>query len=570
MFSFAKIISIHELFSSSMLSRFSSYSIALLLSVLLFISCKKSELPPALVTQILIEQQVIELKNDQSFLGRRLIYTIQNLAVGESDSVVFHMENPRIARVDRMGVVWPEGAGTTYVVATLWNGKASSKCKVVVTDANEYKFRLILKDKGVSDYPLSQPLQFLSAKAIERRRKQNIAIDATDLPISSAYLRAIEAIGGKIVAKSKWLNTVSVHCEDQFLIDQYKALPFVKDVIKVWQGKKSTNSAPKYVDAPQTVINHTAQTTFDYGSATSNISINNGQVLHQQGFKGAGIDIAVIDEGFIGLKNNSTFKNVNIKGAKSFVFENDDPYSIGSHGVEVSSCMAVNQPGKYVGTAPEANYWLFRTEDGSSEFPVEEDYWVAAAEYADSVGVDMINSSLYYATSYGIDYGRYKFEDMDGKTAISSRGANVAASKGIVILNCTGNDQSWVGAPADAPGVLAIGSVNTKGELSFFTSWGLTVDGRMKPDVMAQGSYSAVIGTDGAQKNSSGTSFASPTLCGLVACLWQAFPKLTAAELRDVVRQSGDRASKPEVPFGYGISDMQKAMKLSATITAGR
>ncbi|WP_316845811.1 S8 family peptidase [Pedobacter psychrodurus] len=521
-------------------------------------------------TQILIEQQLIELKNDQSFLGRRLIYTVQNLAAGASDSVVFRVENPRIARVDSLGVVWPEGAGTTYVVATLWNGKATAKCKVAVTDANEYKFRLILKDKGVSDYPIGQPLKFLSAKAIERRRKQNIAIDATDLPISSAYLRAIEAVGGKIVAKSKWLNTVSVHCEDQFLIDQYKALPFVKDVVKVWQGKKSAVTAAKYVDAPQTATNHTVQTTFDYGSATDNISINNGQVLHQQGFKGAGIDIAVIDEGFIGLKNNSTFKNINIKGAKSFVFENDDPYSIGSHGVEVTSCMAINLPGKYVGTAPEANYWLFRTEDGSSEFPVEEDYWVAAAEYADSVGVDVINSSLYYATSYGLDYGRYKFEDMDGKTAMSSRGANMAASKGILILNCAGNDRSWVGAPADAPGVLAVGSVSYKKELSYFSSWGITVDGRMKPDVMAQGGNSSVIGADGAQKNSSGTSFASPTLCGLVACLWQAFPKLTAAELREVVRQSGDKASKPEVPFGYGISDMQQAMKLSATRTAGR
>jgi hypothetical protein len=553
-----------------MLSRFSNSSIAFLFSIVLFISCKKNELPPVLETQILIEQQLIELKNDQSFLGRRLIYTIQNLAAGASDSVVFRVENPRIARVDSLGVVWPEGAGTTYVVATLWNGKATAKCKVLVTDANEYKFRLILKDKGVSDYPIGQPLKFLSAKAIERRRKQNIAIDATDLPISSAYLRAIEAVGGKIVAKSKWLNTVSVHCEDQFLIDQYKALPFVKDVVKVWQGKKSAVTAAKYVDAPQTVTNHTVQTTFDYGSATDNISINNGQVLHQQGFKGAGIEIAVIDEGFIGLKNNSTFKNVNIKGAKSFVFENDDPYSIGSHGVEVTSCMAINLPGKYVGTAPEANYWLFRTEDGSSEFPVEEDYWVAAAEYADSVGVDVINSSLYYATTYGLDYGRYKFEDMDGKTAMSSRGANMAASKGILILNCAGNDRSWVGAPADAPGVLAVGSVSYKKELSYFSSWGITVDGRMKPDVMAQGGNSSVIGADGAQKNSSGTSFASPTLCGLVACLWQAFPKLTAAELREVVRQSGDKASKPEVPFGYGISDMQQAMKLSAARTAGR
>ncbi|RZK77232.1 MAG: serine protease [Pedobacter sp.] len=546
-----------------MSSSFSSCSIALLFTIILFSSCKKDPVPPPLETQIIIGQGLIELQNDQPYLGRRLIYDIQNLSPGESDSVLFTIDNPKIARVDTEGIVWPEGAGSTFVTATLLNGKATAKCKVVVTDANAYKFRLVLKDKGTSEYSLAQPQQFLSAKAIERRRRQNIAIDAIDLPISAQYLKEIENVGGKIAAKSKWLNTVTVHSDDQFLVEKYKALPFVKDVIKVWQGKKITGSSTAYVDVPQVVTNHTAQTTFDYGTATNNISVNNGQVLHQQGFKGAGIDIAVIDVGFQGLNANNAFKNVNIKGAKSFIYGINNPYSIGYHGVEVTSCMAVNLPGTHVGTAPEANYWLLQTEDESSEFPVEEDYWVSAAEYADSVGVDIINSSLYYATSYSTDYGRYKFEDMDGKTAISSRGANIAASKGILVINCAGNDQSWVGAPADAPGVLAVGSVNYRGETSFFTSWGITVDGRMKPDVMAQGSYSSVIGINGSQKYSAGTSFASPTLCGLIACLWQAYPKLTAAELRDVVRKSADKANKPEVPFGYGIPDMEKAMRLS-------
>lgn len=537
-----------------------------------FFSCKKTETPPIISPEvkIVIKQAEIALKNEELFLGRRIEYVIQNLPQGVKDSVLFSIENSRIATVDAKGVVWPEAAGTTYATVQLFEGKVSAKIKVVVTDANGYKLRIVLNDKGTSEFNVNQPERFLSAKAITRRKNQNIRVDALDLPISTAYLREIEAIGGKIVSKSKWLNSVVVYCEDQFLIDQYLALPFVKEVKKVWRGKKNSGQQTAYVDFPQTVSNHTSQTQFDYGVATKQISLNNGQVLHQNGYKGAGIDIAVLDMGFPDLKKNEAFRNVNIKGAKSFVYENNDPYATGYHGLDVASCMAVNMPGKYVGTAPEANYWLFRTEDEASEFPVEEDYWVAAAEYADSAGVDIINSSLYYATSYSIDYGRYKYEDMDGKTAVSSRGANVAASKGMLIFNCAGNDQSWVGAPADAPGVIAVGSAIDRLQEATFTSFGITVDGRMKPDVMANGAYCAVYTTNGVLKYTSGTSFASPIMCGLAACLWQAYPKLTAADLREVLRKSADRAGQPVVPFGFGVPDMQRAMTLCAALVAGK
>ena len=537
-----------------------------------FFSCKKTETPPIISPEvkIVIKQAEIALKNEELFLGRRIEYVIQNLPQGVKDSVLFSIENSRIATVDAKGVVWPEAAGTTYATVQLFEGKVSAKIKVVVTDANGYKLRIVLNDKGTSEFNVNQPERFLSAKAITRRKNQNIRVDALDLPISTAYLREIDAIGGKIVSKSKWLNSVVVYCEDQFLIDQYLALPFVKEVKKVWRGKKNSGQQTAYVDFPQTVSNHTSQTQFDYGVATKQISLNNGQVLHQNGYKGAGIDIAVLDMGFPDLKKNEAFRNVNIKGAKSFVYENNDPYATGYHGLDVASCMAVNIPGKYVGTAPEANYWLFRTEDEASEFPVEEDYWVAAAEYADSAGVDIINSSLYYATSYSIDYGRYKYEDMDGKTAVSSCGANVAASKGMLIFNCAGNDQSWVGAPADAPGVIAVGSAIDRLQEATFTSFGITVDGRMKPDVMANGAYCAVYTTNGVLKYTSGTSFASPIMCGLAACLWQAYPKLTAADLREVLRKSADRAGQPVVPFGFGVPDMQRAMTLCAALVAGK
>ena len=542
-----------------------------LLFSLCFSACKKSELPPPAAVTISIDPGLVQLKKDQSAIGARLTLNIQNLQAGESAEVVWSSENKRIASVRPDGTVWAEGAGETYIVATLVNGKGVARCKVVVTDANDYKYRIVLKDKGVSSFSVNQPQAFLSAKAIERRKKRNIAIDESDLPISPEYLKAIQKVGGIIVAKSKWLNTVSVKCSDEFLIDQYKALPFVADVIMVWEGKRTTTPpAQKYVDVPQVVSNHTNDTQLDYGAAAANIQVNNGQVLHQQGFKGAGIDIAVIDAGFINLKNNAGFKNINIKGAKSFVYENDDPYAIDSHGVWVTSCMATNIPGKYVGTAPEANYWLLRTEDQSSEYPIEEDYWVNAAEYADSVGVDIINSSLTYTTAYSIPSARYKFEDMDGKTALATRGANAAVSKGIFIVNCAGNENSWIGTPADSPNVLTLGSVNSILNADIFTSWGITVDGRMKPDVMAMGGGASVINVNGISEPRSGTSYASPIMAGLAACLWQAYPKLTNKELMEVIRKSGDRANNPEIPYGYGIANMQVAMDLSKKITASR
>ncbi|MBB1644993.1 S8 family serine peptidase [Sphingobacterium sp. UME9] len=525
--------------------------------------------------KIVIKPDEVYLKREIQFLGARLSTEIQNLPVGESDEINWTVENTRIASLTqnpetKEASVWPEGAGETYAIATLANGKATAKVKIIVTDANDYKFRLVLKDKGISSHTLNKPETFLSEKAIQRRQKQNIAIDNSDLPISEDYLNQIEKIGCKIVTKSKWLNTVTVHCVDYFLIDNYKNLPFVHSAEKVWEGpRENLTDKGKYKDIPQRVSNNTSNNKLDYGGAASNININNGQVLHENGFKGAGIDIAVIDAGFLNLKNNPAFKNVNIKGAKSFVYENDDPYAVDMHGVWVSSCMAVNQPGTYVGTAPEANYWLLRSEDQSSEQHVEEDYWASAAEFADSVGVDIINSSLYYGPQSFYNPA-YKFEEMDGKTTFATRAANIAASKGILIVNCAGNDRTWVGSPADSPHVLTVGAVYDNRRVAYFTSWGVTVDGRMKPEVMAVGGGAWVIGESGAGEPRSGTSYSSPILCGLAACLWQAYPQLSNKELMDVIRKSGDRINNPVIPYGYGIPDMKKAMEIAKEIKKSR
>lgn len=560
-----------------MLHSFKTFLYCLFLC-LLFNSCKKNEepvVPEPKPIKIVIQPDVVYLRRDVQFLGIRLAVEIQHLPEGESNEINWTIENTRIARLTQDNTtkeasVWPEAAGETYAIATLANGKATAKVKIVVTDANDYKFRLVLKDKGTSAHSIQKPETFLSEKAIQRRSKRNIAIDNSDLPISEDYLTQIEQIGCKIASKSKWLNTVTVHCVDYFLIDKYKKLPFVQTVEKVWEGPRvNPTGKEKYKDIPQKASNYSTTNQLDYGAAVSNITVNNGQVLHENGFKGAGIDIAVIDAGFLNLKNNPAFKNVNIKGAKSFVYENDDPYAVDMHGIWVSSCMAVNQPGSYVGTAPEANYWLLRSEDQSSENHVEEDYWVSAAEFADSVGVDIINSSLYYGPE-SFNNPAYTFEEMDGKTTFATRGANIAASKGILIVNCAGNDRSWVGSPADSPHILTVGAVYKDRSVAYFTSWGVTVDGRMKPDVMAVGGGAMVIGESGISENRSGTSYSSPIICGLAACLWQAYPQLSNQELLEVIRKSGDRINNPAIPYGYGIPDMKKAMEIAKTVKISR
>lgn len=533
-------------------------------------ACKKTETPEAPTPSVHMNLDSTILAND-SFFGTRLSVILQNFPEGSSEEVEWRVENPRIAEVSTAGIVWPKGAGITYVFAKLLNGKGEAKCKIIVTDGNDYKFRLVLTDKGKSDFSIGNPEAFLSRKAIERRRKRNIPIDESDLPISKAYLKAITDIGGTIVTQSKWLNTVSVSMQDQFLIDKYKALPFVKEIILVYVGKrKQPSAAPKYSDSPQSGSSGNIGSSINYGSAALNINTLKGEALHQQGFRGAGMDIAVIDAGFLKLKNNPAFANIHIKGAKSFVYENDDPYSIDTHGVWVTSCMAVNQPGTFVGTAPEANYWLLRTEDDDTEFPIEEDYWTSAIEFADSAGVDVVNSSLCYGDGYSYPTTRYTDKNMDGKTALASRAANMAFSKGILIINSAGNDQKWVGAPADSPNVLTLGSVNSNGTQSAFTSWGMTADGRIKPDVMAMGGGASVINTSGTAENKSGTSYASPIMCGLAACLWQAYPTLINSDLMEIIRKSGDRADRPELPFGYGIANMKKAMELAKIKTAGQ
>lgn len=534
-----------------------SYLTLFFLGCILFFECKEPDI--VLKETITITPDSLTIAKATG-LSWRLNATVENSAF---KAVVWSSENQEVATVDENGYVTGVNAGVTNIVATLVTGTVSAKCKVTVKDNNEYKFRLVLKDKGTTAFSVNKPEEFLSLKSIERRKKQHLTIDETDLPLSTEYIKEIEKTGAIVVSKSKWLKTVTVKCSNYLLINTLKQLPFVEAVTVVWQTNKPIQLSPQ--KSPQIKYDLTTglSDSIYYASAFNNINLNNGQYLHNLGYRGAGMDIAVIDAAFVNIKANPQLKNIHIKGAKSFIYEDQDPYGTDDHGVWTTSCMATNMPNYYVGTAPEANYWLLRSEEVDTEYPVEQDYWVAALEYADSVGVDVVNTSLYYTFS-DFSPSKYKYEDLDGKTHLATRGANMAADKGMLIICCAGNEGSWVGTPADSPNVLAVGAVNKTGVIAGFSSFGYTVDGRIKPDVVALGSGAAVIPRSGNFIDyRSGTSYSSPILCGLAACLWQAHPELNSKQLLDIIKKSADRYNQPLLPYGYGIPDMKKANEIA-------
>lgn len=431
-----------------------------------------------------------------------------------------------------------------------------------------YQFRLLLKDKGKTSYSIKKPEKFLTKKAIERRERQGIKIDESDLPISQDYIKAIEDLGGVVIAKSKWLQSVCVHCEDSAVVEKYKELPFVEDAVLVWKGKM------KEEQKPDSLIQYPAveEIAFGnyYGKGDVNIKLNNAHHLHDAGFKGEGIDIAVIDGGFNHFPQIEMLNNVNVKGSKGFIYKFENLFeNAGQHGLQVLSCMGANKPMQFVGTAPHANFWLLTSEDTRSEFPVEEDYWAAAIEYADSVGVDVVNTSLGY-NNFDKPTISYEHKDLDGKTAHITKAANKAADKGMLLVISAGNsgNSEWrkITPPSDAVDVLTMGAVQRDSVVATFSSRGMTADLRVKPDVMALGVGATVVNDKGIVSRSSGTSFSSPIMCGMVACLWQAFPTLTNKEILQAVRQSSDLYEEFNEDYGYGLPDMKKAMEIAQSL----
>ncbi len=437
----------------------------------------------------------------------------------------------------------------------------------IINGQDLYKFRLLLTDKAGSSYSIDNPEKYLSQRAIERRTKYDIPIDISDLPVSDAYLAEIRNQGVEIVSKSKWINAVVVMCTDSMAGINLKNLPFVDSVKVVWKKlgggvKASVDSYAIKGEKSESALNFCNDENY-YGAASTQIKMHNGDLLHDVGYKGSGMLVAVLDAGFnsantiVGLKEQ-------IAGSKDFVIPGGDVFDLGisDHGLKVFSTMGANIPNKMVGTAPEAKYWLLRSEDTTTEFPVEEDYWAAAAEFADSIGVDVINSSLGY---YNFNYPTtsYTKDQLDGKTAFISQAASMAARKGILVCNSAGNsgNDAWglINFPGDSEEVFTTGSVNKDSIIAASSSRGPTADGRIKPDVIAMGVSTCLLDIYGNTTQGNGTSYASPIMAGLSASLWQALPSLNNMEIKNLIKMYGSKSTNPDNTYGYGIPNIYNA-----------
>ncbi len=417
------------------------------------------------------------------------------------------------------------------------------------------EFRVYLKDKGSSVSLLEKPEHFLSEAALNRRALQGIEIDNSDLPLAPEYKAALVSMGAELKAHSKWLNYVYVSHPQPELIAH---LDFVKRI--------------EFPKAHQSNLSGVATNdTLNYGFGRTQVEMLAGEKLHQRGFTGTGITIAVIDAGYMGyfasnaldsLRNSNRFL-----GSWNFINGDTNVFSgNGSHGASVLSTMAALLPDTFVGTAPHANYWLLSSENVAHERPIEMDHWLMAAEFADSVGAHVINSSLGY-TTFDNASNDFSYSDMDGNTTVVTKAADWAASKGILVVASVGNSgaSNWryLGAPSDGDSVLAVGAVNWQGNYASFSSHGPSADGRVKPDVVAQGSPATISDMMGNVSIGFGTSFSGPIIAGMAACLIEAYPAKHSEEIADQIRKSAHLYASPTDTMGYGIPNFDLAYVLN-------
>lgn len=426
-----------------------------------------------------------------------------------------------------------------------------------------FYFRVYLKDKGANTFSVTEPDMFLSSASVERRMLREAPVDESDFPVSTDYLNAIVAVGAQPVVTSRWLNTVAVACNDSATATVIAALDCVDSL-------KFLHTAPPLPDTARCASSNepllkaeTSASQYNvYGEALQQAEFVNGVKLHNAGFRGRDVRIAVIDAGFMNVERIEAFAQTHIIATRNIVSPSRSVFCEDRHGTRALSCLAANLDGVMVGSAPEASYILVKSEDQRAEFPLEEDLWAAAVEYADSFGVDIISSSLgYFRFDELTDY--YTVSELNGTTAFCSRIAAVAASKGHLLVVSAGNEgaSDWqkVTFPADVDGILTVGSCDKEKERSSFSSYGTTADYRIKPDVVALGSGVCVIDSDGQTVYANGTSFSSPIVAGFIACLMQAFPLLKNYQLIQLVKQTASRSLNPDVQLGCGIPDMYNA-----------
>lgn len=435
-------------------------------------------------------------------------------------------------------------------------------------------YRISLSDKNNSPYSISNPSVFLSQRALDKRARFNIAITEQDFPVNPQYIQQIKAIDTNIqvLCTSKWMNTVTVYCPDSTKPATISALPFVTNVLPVadydLQGMKK--QLQTFENNYVSIVSNPAKDSMadlDYGEGYRQIALHNGHLLHKEGFLGNGMLIAVFDAGWAGVDTSvyfhPLFENGQILGTRDLIPGRHNVFEGHYHGTIVTSTMAILAEGTLVGTAPKANYFFIRSEHPLSEELIEEDFWTQAAEIADSLGADVINSSLGYTTFRDFPQGDFTYEDMDGVTSIASRAATILGQKGVVVCVSAGNEGTspWyhIGHPADAFDILAVGAANVMGHIAGFSSRGPSYDGRVKPDITSVGVNTTCIWPDDRLGEADGTSLACPVAAGLCACLWQALPEKTASEIMQIVRESSSCYNNPNDSLGYGIPDFYAA-----------
>lgn len=431
-------------------------------------------------------------------------------------------------------------------------------------------------DKGPNTDAAINPSLYLSEKAIERRIKQRIAFDQSDIPVNEQYIKSISKTGARIISRSRWLNSIVVEATPEMTLS-FATLPFISGVQMLDKSfsEETISESVKPFFKPELENPWTGSQNkkgindiYDYGAAFNQISQLQGQYLHNNGYSGQGMTIAVLDAGFNSVDVMTCFDslraNNQIKGTVDMAQPGNNVYAntMHSHGTSVLSCMGAYSSGQMVGTAPKADYWLIRTEVGDYERVIEEYFWVSGAEFADSIGADLINSSLGY-TEFDDPSTNHTYADMDGNTTVVTKGADIAAQKGILVVNSAGNSGGggwwYIGAPADADSVFTIGAVDGSGNRAYFSSVGPTFDRRIKPTVSAQGSGSAIF-SPGGLGYGSGTSFSSPITCGITACLWQALPDLNNMEIIELMKATASQANNPDSLLGWGIPNVKSAL----------
>jgi len=425
------------------------------------------------------------------------------------------------------------------------------------------------KDKPSQNTFIASPLTMLSQRALDRRTRYHIVLDSKDVPAEASYILQIKnAAGITVKAKSKWLNALHIQ-GTQVDISKLLTLNFVSKVEFANKSLNLSGKNRKFQKEVQKTNKLDFTTDFNYGNAANQIQMLKGNVLHQNNFTGQGMQIAIIDAGFPNVDKFAAFKRIRdnnqILGGYDFVNRNENFYTGNYHGMAVLSTIAGYLDNQFVGTAPDAKFYLFISEDSVNETPLEESLWVEAAEKTDSLGVDVINTSLGYTTFDNPKYN-YVYNDIDGKTTFISRGAEIAFSRGMIVVNSAGNEGNdpwhYISAPADAVSVLSIGAVDATGIIANFSSYGPTADNRVKPDVCAQGAGVYIINPSGNIATSNGTSFSSPVLAGVIACLWQAFPSKTNAEIIQFVKESAHLYPNFTAQEGYGIPNFESVFTL--------